>query len=263
MKLAAALPIALVLLGSVGLAHAQTEFYRRITPPGASSGGVVGAAVLVGREYQGSNESRVRVLPGIDYQWGNGFFAGTLNGIGYNASSRSDLAYGIRITPDFGRRESRSTVLRGLGNIEARPEIGAFFNISPMANVVLSSSLRYGSGNDRNGLLLDLGAGWSTALTQNLRFGTNLAATWANTDYMKERFGISAAQAARSGYATYSPGSGVRDVRLGMSLVYRFNPQWSLTSFVNHSVLTGDSRRSPIVREQGTTSAAFVLGYSF
>ncbi len=60
--------------------------------------------MLVGSKYQGSDESRVRVLPSIDYQWSNGFFAGALNGVGYNASTQSDRAYGVRVTADLAAR---------------------------------------------------------------------------------------------------------------------------------------------------------------
>ena len=112
-----------------------------------------GTEVLVGGKYQGSDESRVRVLPSIDYQWGNGIFAGALNGVGYNASTQSDRAYGVRVTADFGCKERRSDALQGLGDIDARPELGAFFNVSPASGITLSSSLRYGSGNDRKGLV--------------------------------------------------------------------------------------------------------------
>ena len=94
------------------LSHAQSDFYRRPVPPGVTEGGVVGMALLAGKSYQGSDESRYRALPAIDYQWSNGFFAGVLNGVGYNASSTPFMAYGLRITADFGRKE-RGQALQG------------------------------------------------------------------------------------------------------------------------------------------------------
>ena len=130
MKRISALIATVTLASACGVAHAQSDFYRRTLPPNVSEGGAVGAAVLVGRQYQGSDESRVRVLPNIEYQWSNGFFAGVMNGIGYNASTRPDLAYGVRVTADFDRKENRSDALRGLGDIDPRPELGAFFNFS-------------------------------------------------------------------------------------------------------------------------------------
>jgi len=263
MKCLPALIATATLASASGLAHAQSDFYRRVTPPNVSEGGAVGAAVLVGRQYQGSDESRVRVLPNIEYQWSNGFFAGVLNGVGYNASTRPDLAYGVRVTADFGRKENRSDALRGLGDIDPRPEVGAFLNYSPAPSIMLSSSLRYGSGNDRKGLIVDLGAGWSTSLSPSLRFGTSLATSWANSDYTQEYFGISSTQASRSGYAQFAPGGGFRDLRLGASLIYSITPEWSLVGSVTYSELLGDAKRSPIVRQKGGASAVIAVAYRF
>lgn len=253
----------LLLIGGGGVAYAQSEFYRRVTPPGVAEGGMGGAALIVGREYQGSDEVRVRLLPSIDYQWRNGFFAGGLNGVGYNASSSSDKAYGVRITPDFGRKERRSAMLQGLGDIDARPEVGAFYNFSLARQVTVSSSLRYGSGNSRKGLRVDVGASWSTTVTPALRLATTLATTWGNGEHLQEYFGITTAQSARSGLAAYSPSAGLRDVRVGVTLFYRLTPQWSLTGALTHSELVGDARNSPIVRETGTVSGVMAVGYSF
>jgi len=183
MKLSATCFATLALASACGLAHAQADFYRRAIAPNVTEGGTVGAAVQVGPRYSGSDETRVRMLPSIDYQWQNGWFAGALNGIGYNASKQADKAYGVRVTADFGRKAHRSEALRGLGDIDPRPEWSAFFNITPMRGLTLSSSLRYGSGNDRDGLLVDLGAGWSVPLNPSLRLGANLATTWANAAY--------------------------------------------------------------------------------
>ncbi len=251
------------LSGTCTVAHAQFDFDRRITPPGVEEGGRVGVVVLVGREYQGSDESRVRVLPSIEYQWRSGFFAGVVSGIGYNFSSRPDLSYGLRITPEFGRQESRSAALRGLGDIDPQADFGAFLNFRPAPGVTLSSSLRFGSGNGRDGLVLDLGAGWSTDLSRSLRLGLGAATSWANAAYLQEFFGIDANQSIRSGYAPYAPAAGMRDARVTASLVYRIDATWSLTGSVTYSELLGDARDSPIVRDTGTTSAVLALSYSF
>lgn len=263
MKLITPALIAATLTGAAFSASAQSDFYRRLTPPTVLQGGVAGAVLLAGREYQGSDEARVRLLPSIDYQWSNGIFAGVINGFGYNASTQPDLAYGVRLTADFGRDERRSVALRGLGDIETRPEFGAFFNYSPTRSVVLSSSLRYGSGNEREGLLLDLGAGWSTSLSPALQLSTSVAMTWANASYLQDYFGVDAAQSLSSGYRIYRPGSGLRDVRFGATLRYRLTPAWGLTASLAHSELLSDAKNSPVVREQGTTSALFTVGYSF
>jgi len=226
-------------------------------------GGRAGLAVIAGREYQGSDESRTMAVPLIEYQWANGWFAGTTNGVGYNFSDRQDMQYGARLTPAFGRKESRSQPLRGMGDIDARAEIGGFFNYFVSKEVSLSSSLRYGSGQNSNGLLADLGLGYSTELSGNLRLGLGVAATLANAEYMQSYFGVTAAQAARSGYALYKPGAGLRDVRANLSLTYRINPNMSATAGISTSMLSGDASDSPLVRQKSTTSGLLAVAYSF
>ena len=145
--------------------------------------GTVGLAAIAARRYQGSDERRYMVLPLLDYQWRSGWFAGTSNGIGFNFSSRPDVSYGLRATVDLGRKENRSAALAGLGDIDPRPEFGGFFNYEIGRDMVLTSSLRHGAGNDRKGLLLDLGTVYSISLAPQWRIGLGVAGTYANTEY--------------------------------------------------------------------------------
>ncbi|MDH4376317.1 MAG: MipA/OmpV family protein [Ramlibacter sp.] len=261
-KVIATITFASALTGA-GLAHAQSDFYRRVLPPNVAQGGTVAIALVSGREYAGSDESRTRLLPGIEYQWSNGFFAGAMNGLGYNASTRRDMAYGLRLTADFGRSENRSPALQGLGDIEPRPTVGAFLNVSPGRGVRLNSSFRYGSGNDRQGLVVDVGAGWGIPLSPQLLLGTSISTSWANAAHQQTYFGVDAAQASRSALASYTPGAGAKDVRVGASLVYLLTQEWSVLGSVSYTELLGSARVSPIVRQKASTSGTLGLAYRF
>lgn len=250
-------------LTGAGLAHAQSDFYRPVLPSNVAQGGTVGVALLAGRDYAGSDESRTRLLPGIEYQWSNGLFAGAMNGLGYNASTRPDMAYGLRVTADFGRRENRSPVLQGLGDIQARPTVGAFFNVSPARSIRLSSSFRYGSGNDRQGLVADVSAGWGIPLRPQLLLGTSISGSWANAAYQQAYFGVDAAQASRSTLAGYVPGAGAKDVRASAALVYLLTQEWSVLGSVSYTELLGGARGSPLVRERASTTGTLALAYRF
>lgn len=103
----------------------------------------------------GFDERRTMALPIFGYQWADGWFAGVPNGVGYNFSRSPDMQYGARVTVDIGRKESRSAVRRGLGDIDPSAEIGGFFNCSPAPSITLTSSLRLGAGCCGNGLLVD------------------------------------------------------------------------------------------------------------
>lgn len=225
--------------------------------------GSVGLAVIAGMAYQGADERRTLVLPGLDYQWRNGWFAGTRNGIGYNFGQTRELQYGLRVTADFGRDESRSDALRGMGDIDPKAEFGAFLNYSLSKEITLTSSLRYGSGNDSAGMLIDLGVGYSTKLSALWRLGFGASMTLANEDYMQSYFGVTAAQSASSGYAAYRPEFGLRDVRANASLSYQITPSVSVLTTLSVSSLQGDAKDSPLTRQATSVTGVAAVSYEF
>lgn len=246
------------------LAQAQVGgLYRSALLPGMSEGGTASLLVLQGRRYLGSDESRTLVAPGLDYKWSNGFFAGTGNGIGFDFSERSDLHYGLRITLDNGRKEKRSPALRGLGDVELRPEAGGFLTYNPAPGWTLGAALRYGAGNERDGLVMDVGTGFSVPVARQLRLGVQLTASWANANYLGDYFGVNAQQAVASGYQPYSLKAGWRDARVGLSANYILSPTWGVSLLVSRNQLLGDVKDSPIVRESASTSAGVALSYRF
>jgi outer membrane scaffolding protein for murein synthesis (MipA/OmpV family) len=245
-------------------AHAQAfGFYRSPVTPGLKQGGSVGLAMLGTREYLGSNESRSLIVPTFDYQWANGVFAGVGNGVGINLSKRADAAYGLRLTADFGRDDKRSSVLAGMGDIHARPEIGGFANWRLTDDLSLASSIRYGSGNDRQGLVVDVGLNVSTTLTPAWRLNAGVATAWANRAYQQSFFGVSAVQALNTGYTAFTPSAGLRDIRIGVALSYALAPSWTVTGGLSLTRLLGDARNSPIVRETSALSGAVSASYRF
>lgn len=247
-------------------AQAQAQafgFYRSPVTPGLKQGGSVGLAVLSTREYLGSNESRTLFVPTLDYQWANGAFAGLGNGGGINLSRRADLAYGLRITADFGRDETPSGALSGMGGIQMRPEIGGFANWHLTDHLSLASSVRYGSGNDRQGLVVDLGLNVSTALTPAWRLNAGVASAWANRAYQQSFFGVTAAQALNTGHAAFTPSAGLRDLRFGVAIRYALAPSWTVSGGLSLTRLLGDARNSPIVPETSSLSGTVTASYRF
>jgi outer membrane scaffolding protein for murein synthesis (MipA/OmpV family) len=245
-------------------AQAQAfDAVRLFGKPTGDGEGSVGAAVIAAHQYMGSDERRTVVLPVLDYRWANGWFVGTGNGVGYLFDSAPNVQYGVRLTADFGRDEGRSPVLAGMGDIKARPEIGAFLNYLPTREIFVTSSLRYGAGNDRNGLQVDLGAGYALQLTPQWRAAAGVAATLVNREAMQEYFGVTPAQSLTSGHAAYSAGAGLRDVRANLSVNYFITPAWTATAAVTVSSLEGDAKNSPIVRERTSTTGLAALSYRF
>lgn len=264
MKLSTISLLAMTLAVGASAAHAQAfDAVRLYGGASDKDRGLVGAAVLAGTEYPGSDERRTMLLPLLDYQWASGWFAGTANGIGYNFSRSKELHYGLRVTADFGRKESRSTALRGMGTIDSKAEFGGFFNYALTPEFSLTSSLRYGAGNDGKGLVADLAAVYSTQLAAQWRLGFGGGFSLANADYLQSYFGVTAAQAAASGYRAYAAGSGLRNGRVNASLTYIVSPSVWLTAGLTANTLLGDAADSPLVRKKTSVSGLLAAAYAF
>ncbi|MDC8773538.1 MipA/OmpV family protein [Roseateles albus] len=226
-------------------------------------GGTVGAAVVATYEYQGSDQRSTWVIPVLDYQWANGWFAGISNGVGYNFSSSPQMQYGLRLTADKGRKERRANALHGMGDVDAAAEGGAFFNYSLPEGLFFSSSIRYGSGVNNKGLVVDLGAGYLTEIAPNWHLGAGVGITLANAHYMQSFFGVSAVQSAASGYTAYSASSGARDARANMALTYSIDKRTSITAALSVNSLVGDAKDSPLTRKRSSEMGVVAISYAF
>ncbi len=251
---------------SLVCAQASAQMFNTVqlnaAPPG-QSGGMLGVAAISTPEYQGSAKNRKLIVPVVDYQWSNGWFAGGSNGLGYNFSADPQFNYGVRVTGDIGRKEKRTKLLRGLGDIDARPEVGAFFTFNSSTNTFFGSSVRYGAGNDRKGLLFDLSAGFTESWNQNLRAGASLGASYANDNYMQSFFGINSAQAARSSHKVYTPTAGLRNTYVSAFVSYMVDQRTSLSLIVTSDRLAGDAKASPLSEKTRTSSIVGAVSYHF
>ena len=253
--------ITMVLAAPVALAQGF-DAVRLAGSPDKDSGSV-GVAVISSYQYQGSDERRTMALPVLDYQWANGWFAGISNGIGYNFSNAAQFQYGLRLTADDGRKTKRSNALRGMGDINAAAEGGAFFNYSPIEGLSLNSSIRYGAGSDHKGLVVDLGADYATAIAPQWYLTAGTGVTLVNARYMQSFFGVTNAQSAASGYAAQTAGSAARDVRAKVALTYSISPKMSVIGAVSVSNLLNDAKDSVLTRKRTGSSGVVALAYAF
>jgi outer membrane scaffolding protein for murein synthesis (MipA/OmpV family) len=226
-------------------------------------GGSVGAALIATYQYQGSDKRRTLLLPVLDYQWANGWFAGVSNGIGVNFSGSPQTQYGLRLTADPGRKQHRASALQGMGDIDPAVEVGAFFNVALPKGLVLTSSARRGAGVDNKGVVADFGVAYSTEIAPKWYLSAGSGVTYANAHYMQPYFGVSRAQSAASGHAVYSLGAGARDLRTRLALTYSIDKTTALTTMLATTSLLGEAKDSPIVRQRASGSGVVGVTYAF
>ena len=202
-------------------------------------------------------------MPAVEYQWANGWFAGTNRGVGYNFSKDPTLQYGLGLGVDIGRKESATGALVGMGSIDSKVEYGAFLNYAPDHHWRFSSVLRLGSGDTGQGVTANFGANYAIDIAPKWRLNLGASTTWANAQSMQSYFGVNTTQSQQSGHAVYSPTSGLRDVNTNLNLSYQLTPKISVSGGLKATSLIGDARNSPIVTSPQNVSGSLSVGYAF
>jgi outer membrane scaffolding protein for murein synthesis (MipA/OmpV family) len=80
---------------------------------------------------------------------------------------------------------------------------------------------------------------------------------------MQTYWGITPAQAQRSGYPVYTPGLGARDVTLGLGLRSEVHRHWAVLGGVGVTRLIGKAADSPIVQKPTAMSGNVGLVWRF
>jgi MipA family protein len=220
----------------------------------------IGLGLMNRPAYLGSDDRKTAALPLLSARWSNGWFAGT-TGIGFQFPSKGAFSGGLRLGFDPGRDAADSADLAGMGDIKSRATVGAFASYRIQPGLSLGSSLNYGSGNDKDGLLFDMSLRSQMSLGGPHRLFGSAGLTFANQAAMQSQFGVSAGQSISSGYSIYTPEAGLRDVNLNVGYGYSLNPNTSLQIGLNLRSLLGDAKDSPLTRSRSGASVNLGLIY--
>jgi len=188
--------VAAVLLACTARAEIP-PFYSLGTRP-ESDVYAVGVLYFNAPLYAGAEARKTIVIPSATVIMADGFFADVISGVGFNFSTDARFEYGVRATAGVGREEPAS--LHGLGKIPRTVNVGGFANYNATDRWQLQSSARYGSGYDRDGLLIDVGTSYDVFKQGPASVTVDASASYADRHYMQSFYGVSAGQALASGY---------------------------------------------------------------
>lgn len=220
---------------------------------------VIGVAAVYAPAYQGADDYRLMPFPVIDVAYGR-FFAGGRKGVGYTVVDGPQLKVGAAATyvPGYRRRDAPTGVGRLDGGAGLR--LAADMRLGGVMATVGATEVVSG---DVDGMLVDAGLAYPIRVSDRLSLTPSVSATWADSQYNRAYFGISAAQSAASTLPVYRPGGGVKDVSIALGANYRLNDKVSLAATASLSRLTGDARNSPIVVDPSQPAAVLSVAYRF
>lgn len=275
--------ILIVLLSVSTGALADTPAARMM--PDGSRDMYVGLGVVSAPRYKGSSERDTDPVALVQVQWSNGIFLSGLS-LGMHLSPEPTVEYGPLLAIEPGRHASGSQKLSGVDGIggasvaapgsvdmapqsasalrfsevSSRPVAGGFFNYYLDESLRLTSSLLYGAGEDRNGLLLQAGVQKSlAAFGPHHRVAVSAGVTLANRHYTQDYFGVRPV----TGSAGFAPSSGVRDIQLTLNWNWELSRLWLLSSQVSALRLMGDAADSPLTARRNNIAVRTGLAYRF
>jgi outer membrane protein len=224
--------------------------------PSDAPHGQVALGAGVAPEFDGSSD--VRAIPFVlaDVRWGGVAFE--FRGLRARADLASDPRFAIG--PVIGARLDRGDTKGPVGllpEIDTAIEAGAFIGYRFGGDQLGQGSLQldltavHDVSRTHNGLLATASASYAAVRTPNAFVTFDVQSTWVNADYSRTYFGISAADAVRSGLTAYRPGSGIRDVGAGVSAGYYFDRYFGVIARAGGTYLVGDIADSPVT-DQGS-----------
>jgi outer membrane scaffolding protein for murein synthesis (MipA/OmpV family) len=286
------LPLALLaaLCGLVNLPALQAAEMQapglRMMPDG-SRDLYVGLGVASRPLYTGAARRKTEFSALLQMQWSNGIFVSG-SSLGMHLSQHPAIEFGPLLSLEPGRdtsgaqKPSWGSGLSGFaGGVQAGGDKevlqqplftdidstlvgGGFLNYNLDRNLRLTSSLLYGAGNDRNGMLANLGVQKLFSGTpMHHRLSVALNATWVNRNYNEAYFGFIPAAGATRDLYTYRPSSGLRDVQATLNWNWELDASWLLTTQFSVSRLMGSAARSPLVERRNTTAFRTGIAYRF
>ena len=235
----------------------------------------IGAVASFAPEYAGADRNRLRVAPGFYLRWGRVSFAtrsgfvsrsadpGARGGMRIDLSPSERWRIGLGLRYDFGRQESSSDALRGLGDVPStlRVRLGTSYRLDDGWSIGGSMTVdAFGRGGGNQG---DISVGKAWALTPGTSVAAGLALGFAGDRYMQSYFGVTPVQAARTGYPVFEPSSGLRDISANVTARTELGHPWALFYGASASRLLGPAASSPLTRQPNSWGVNAGVVYRF
>ena len=226
----------------------------------------VGIGPVFSPAYEGSDDYNIKAAPLISLRYRDLVQVDNnqirVNVFGSDSLFRSEnFRAGPLVNIDFGRDESDSLDLAGLGDVGTSIELGLFASYS-MGPARLRVRGRQDIASGHSGLTITTDLGVAIYRSERLAVTGSISTTWADGNYMDSYFGVTTVQSASSGLATFDATSTFKDISLAFGGNFAMSSQWALVGNIGYSKLLGDAKNSPIVAIQETPTIDQGVGSS-
>lgn len=251
------LPVSLLLIACAASVHAKDAL-------------TLGAGLAATPRYSGSHEMRGTPILVVDYQMANGFYASTIRGLGYGAALgalRLDAALGMR-----GKRSdddkngiggSGSSELRGMGEIKSSATLNLAAHYGILQGLDFSTSASLPMSRRENGKTAGFELTGTLHADDRNKVTLSLGASLADSKYMQTYYGVTATQAARTGFKAYKPSAGLYEAKFTFGWEHRIDQRWGIAGMLGSTTLVRDAANSPVTRRNTAPTAAVFASYRY
>ena len=224
---------------------------------------VIGGGVGYAPTYEGSDEYDVLPIPVVNVEYKGGlFFANVRNGIGSYPLRGENYKIGASIGYASGRDEDDDKKnLRGMGDLDSSVTANMLAEYD-FGMAQLSGKVTTAMTGD-NGTTAELSVGKRYSLTRKVILMGSVGTLWADEEHMSNRFGVTSAQSARSGYRSYEAEAGIKSVGFSVGASYLVTDKWTANLTFKGDALLGDAADSPIVKNDFVPAVFLTTSYKF
>jgi outer membrane scaffolding protein for murein synthesis (MipA/OmpV family) len=166
----------------------------------------------------------------------------------------------------FGRGDDvKNAQVAALPEIDEALEVGAFLSVPLNRSFAISAEILGDVSDTHGGLLANASLDWRQEVSDRLDLFASASISVMDDAFAETYYGVTTQGSAASGFATFTPSGGLRDVGIQIGLGYDLTDRLSMNATIGIRRLQGDAADSPIVRvgdrQQGIVTLG--LGYEF
>lgn len=212
----------------------------------------LGGGVVRGFSVTGDKSNDVNFTPWGSASYRDVVYANGLDGLGWNVIKRDDFRAGVQLRPRFAA-----------GDIDGmdRPDLGAdaalyAFKRLP-GNIVVGGRIQHDATGDDAGV--DVYGSIGHQRVTRIGMLQTMAYIRGGDDKRARRYyGVSAAEAASSGYDAFVPSGGLSAAGAALFLAVPIGDRYGAGAFVNYEQRLGDIKDSPLLDDDHIWRAGLI-----
>jgi outer membrane scaffolding protein for murein synthesis (MipA/OmpV family) len=235
---------------------------------------LLGGAVASQPEYDGASRRETKFKPLWALKFGRVRIstsgAGGLLGFGQEEAAggastqlidTDRLRAGIALRVDSGRSSGDASTTRGLPDVKRTLRARLYANYSYTKDFNLGVTLSQDLLGRKGGMTVSADLGWRIYRSETLQWTSGIGISAANAQNLRSYFGVPESAVEASGKPAYEPGSGLRDLHMGVGFIRPITKHWLVYGSAGASRLLGPAADSPLVERRTGTSASVGLAW--